>query len=111
GTKELNHSSLCRWSQSPPLPERSERDCRGSGGRPIRRSRSFAGTPCSLRDIADALNVRCHSPLELLAAHDAVQSRAGNGSSKFRVEWSASKESGNSRNGNACRPGAMLEAS
>lgn len=36
---------------------------------------------------------------------------ARNRSSKIRVEWSASKESGNSRHGNACRPGAMLEAS
>src|SRR6516165_10201473 len=32
GTNELRHSSRCRWSQSPSLPKRSERDCRGSGG-------------------------------------------------------------------------------
>jgi hypothetical protein len=54
--------------------KRSERGGSGASDPP---EPSFAGMPCSLRDIADALNaLALPQPLELLEGHDGFQSRS-----------------------------------
>jgi hypothetical protein len=75
----LSHSSLCRWSQSPPLPKRSERDCRGSGG-----ERSAGALRLPGR----------HSPWNCWQAMTVSNHVVWNRSSKIRVEWSTSKTVG-----------------
>jgi hypothetical protein len=59
-------------SQSPPLPKRSERDCRDSGGE--RSPEPFVCRDALLAaDIANALNaLALPQPLELLAGHDGA---------------------------------------
>jgi len=63
--------------------------------RAIRWSPSFAGTPCSLRDIADCSTLwRCHSPWNCRQAMTVSNHVVRNRSSKIRVECSASKRMG-----------------
>jgi hypothetical protein len=92
GTNELSHSSLCRWSQSPPLPKRSERDCRGSGGE---RSAGALRLPGRLARCGTSrmrsTPWRCHSPWNCWQAMTVSNHVVWNRSSKISVGWSVSK--------------------